>query len=56
MERYQQYRAALRAVQERFDAAPSQAEKLAVMREMERISFDEMRNFLITNDRSRFVM
>ena len=56
VERYQQYRAALRAVQERFDAAPSQAEKLAVMREMERISFDEMRNFLITNDRSRFVM
>ena len=56
IERYQQYRAALRAVLERFDQAGSHAEKLAVMRDMERVSFDEMRNFLITNERSRFVM
>jgi hypothetical protein len=56
VERYQQYRAALRAVLERFDLAESQTEKLAIMREMERVSFDEMRNFLITNERSRFVM
>jgi hypothetical protein len=56
IERYQQYRSGLRAILERYDAAPSQAAKIRVMREMERLSFDEMRNFLITNERSRFVM
>jgi hypothetical protein len=56
IERYQQYRSALRAILERFDLAQSQAAKVRVMQEMERLSFDEMRNFLITNDRARFVM
>jgi hypothetical protein len=56
IERYQQYLSAVRAVLERFDNARSQSEKIRVMREMERLSFDEMRNFLITNDRTRFVM
>jgi len=56
IERYQQYRSAVRAVLERFDLAKSQAEKLRVMSEMERLSYDEMRNFLITNSASRFVM
>jgi hypothetical protein len=46
----------LRAVLERFDQAHTQAEKLAAMSDMERVSFDEMRNFLTTNERSRFVM
>jgi Domain of unknown function (DUF4365) len=56
IERYQQYRSAVRAILERYDEAPSQAAKIEIMREMERLSFDEMRNFLITNERSRFVM
>jgi len=56
IERYQHYRSAVRAVLERFDNARSQAEKLLIMREMEQVAFDELRNFLITNDRSRFVM
>jgi hypothetical protein len=55
-ERYQQYRSAVQFVLERFDRAQSQAEKLQVMREMERLSFDEMRNFLVSGNRSRFVM
>ena len=56
IERYQQYLSAVRAILERFDNARTQAEKVKVMQEMERASFDEMRNFLITNDRARFVM
>ncbi len=56
IERYQQYRSAIRAILERFDAASVQKSKLEIMREMERLAFDEMRNFLISNDRARFVM
>lgn len=56
IERYQQYRSAVRAILERYDEATTQAAKVEVMRQMERLAFDEMRNFLITNDRSRFVM
>jgi FtsH-binding integral membrane protein len=56
VERYQQYRSSVRFVLERFDRAASQSEKLQIMREMERLVFDEMRNFLIAGNRSRFVM
>jgi hypothetical protein len=56
IERYQQYRSGVRAILERYDNAVSQNEKIVVMREMERLAFEEMRNFLITNERSRFVM
>lgn len=38
------------------DEASSQNSKIETMREMGRLAFDEMRNFLITNERSRFVM
>jgi hypothetical protein len=56
IERYQQYRSAVRAILERYDEASTQKSKLEIMREMERLAFDEMRNFLITNERARFVM
>lgn len=56
VERYQQYGSAVRFVLERFDGAASQAEKLQIMQEMERLAFDEMRNFLISGNRTRFVM
>jgi hypothetical protein len=56
IERYQQYGSDCKAILERFDAAPSHAEKVRIMMEMERLSFDEMRNFLITNYQARFVM
>jgi hypothetical protein len=42
IERYQQYGSACKAILERFDPAPSQAEKVRIMMEMERLSFDEM--------------
>lgn len=56
IERYQQYRSAVRATLERYDAASTQAAKPEIMREMERASFDEMRNFLTTAERSTFIM
>jgi hypothetical protein len=56
IERYQQYRSGVRAILERYDEASSQNAKIEIMREMERLAFDEMRNFLITNERSRFIM
>jgi len=56
IERYQQYRSGIRAILERYDEASSQKSKIEIMREMERLAFDEMRNFLVTNERSRFVM
>lgn len=56
IERYQQYRSGVRAILDRYDNAASQDEKIEIMREMERLAFEEMHNFLITNERSRFVM
>jgi hypothetical protein len=55
-ERYQQYRSAVRVIFDRFGQATSMSEKLRAMEEMEQLSFDEMRNFLLTNERARFVM
>jgi hypothetical protein len=55
-ERYQQYRSSVSFVLERFDRAASQREKLQIMQEMERLVFDEMRNFLISGNRTRFVL
>jgi hypothetical protein len=56
IERYQQYRSAVRAILERYDDTSNLKSKLEVMRDMERLTFDELRNFLITNERARFVM
>jgi hypothetical protein len=56
LQRYLQYRSAVQAILERFDNEASQSGKLYIMLEMERLAFDEMRNFLITNQRARFVM
>jgi hypothetical protein len=56
IERYQQYRSGVRAILERYGEATSQNAKIQIMHEMERLAFDEMRNFLITNERSSFVL
>jgi hypothetical protein len=56
IERYRHYRAGVRAIRDRFDEAASPAEKLQVMMEMERLSFDEFRNFLCSNNEARFVI
>ena len=55
-ERYQQYRSALLRVREQFEAAATAVEKLDSMRHVERVAFDEMRNFLISNERVSFVV
>jgi hypothetical protein len=55
-ERYHHYRSAVRAVLDRFDRAESPADKIRVMEDMERLAFDELRDFLVTNDRSHFVL
>jgi hypothetical protein len=44
------------AISKRFDEAASPAGKLQVMVEMERLSFDEFRNFLCSNNEARFVV
>lgn len=56
IERYQQYRSAVQNILEQFDAAGSPAEKVKVMRRMEQLVVDEMRNFLITNERASFAI
>lgn len=56
IERYQQYRSAVRSIRDQYDAAETPRQKIAVMRHMEQVAFEEMRNFLITNDRSSFTI
>jgi hypothetical protein len=56
IERYQQYRSAVQSILEQFQEADSPRRKLAVVRRMERVAFDEMRNFLITMHRSSFAL
>jgi hypothetical protein len=45
-----------KAVRDRFDQAGTAVEKLQIMVEMERVLFDELRNFLIMSNRSRFLL
>jgi hypothetical protein len=56
IERYRHYRAGVRALRDRFDEARSPLEKLEVMLEMERLSFDEFRNFLRSSSEARFII
>jgi hypothetical protein len=56
VERYRQYRSALRAIAARFDRAPDAAERLSAMMALEELSFDEMVNFLKCHHEAKFVM
>jgi hypothetical protein len=56
IERYRHYRTGLRAVRDRFDKAQSTVEKFEIMQEMERLSFDEFRNFLRSSNEARFII
>jgi len=56
LERYAQYGSSCKAILDRFDGASSHTDKVAIMREMERLSVDEMRNFFLANQRATFVM
>jgi hypothetical protein len=55
-ERYLHYRASVMRIRDHFDAASSAHEKLRIMEEMERLSYDEMCDFMHTHARARFVM
>jgi hypothetical protein len=55
-ERYRDYRSAVEAISKRFDEANTAVEKLRIMEEMERLSYEEMRSFLRHAHAARFVM
>ena len=55
-ERYRAYRAATKRAQRAFENARTAKEKLTSMRDMERLSFDEMLSFLESNQEAKFVM
>lgn len=54
-ERYEWYLAAVESLERRYDAGDAAA-KAAVLRDMERLSYQELRWFTVTFDESRFVM
>jgi hypothetical protein len=56
VERYEQYRANVRVSTERFESARGLGAKLEVMRTFERTSLEEMRVFLRTHAKSRFLL
>ena len=56
IERMRQYRLSLKRIYARFNAATSPEEKLAAMRDLETLSYEEMVLFLRTNYEARFVM
>lgn len=56
IERYRQYQSSVATILDRFDEAKTQIERLAVMRDMEQLSFYEMCDFIITNNDAVFVM
>lgn len=56
VERYTRYRSSMVALLRRFDAATDPREKVEVMREAERASYQEMRTFLRTHNDARYVL
>jgi hypothetical protein len=56
VERYEQYRANILVARERFDLAADRATQLEVVRSFERLSLEEMRVFIRTHSRSRFLL
>lgn len=56
IERYSRYRIEVQDILERFETAGSLPAKLAIMTELERLSFEEMRDFLRSAYEARFVM
>jgi hypothetical protein len=55
-ERYRDYRSSVEAIRERFEQATDPAEKLRIMEDMERLSYEEMCSFLRNTHATRFVM
>ena len=55
-ERYEWYLASVRSIAGRFDAAADMSTKVRLLREMERLAYQEMRRFLLAFHAARFVM
>jgi len=56
VERYRAYRSALRSIERRFNEAPTVEARYRTMTALETLTFDEMVNFLKSNNEARFVM
>lgn len=56
IERYRDYRSSIKAIRERFERTTDPAEKLRIMEDMERLSYEEMCSFLRNANDTRFVM
>lgn len=56
VERYEQYRGSIQVATERFEAAGSLPARLEIVRAFERTSLEEMRIFMRTHARSRFML
>ena len=56
LERYERYHAAVQSILERFEETNSRSVRYQVMVEMERLSFQEMCDFLRSGSEARFVM
>jgi hypothetical protein len=56
IERYSRYRATMQHLETQFDGASDPAEKFRVMRETERLVYQEMRGFLRTHEEARFLV
>ncbi len=56
IERYEEYYAVVHHLRKEFKTADSTAEKLRIMAELERASYEEMRVFLRSNNEATFVM
>mgnify|MGYP003386782849 CR=1 FL=1 len=56
LERLREYRSAVRLISERMTTAEAPAAKLAAMREMEEVAYEEMINFLKSNAEAHFLM
>ena len=56
VERYEQYRAKILVAGERLDRAADRAAQLEIIRSFERLSLEEMRVFMRTHSRSRFLL
>ena len=56
IERYNDYRARIAQLRERFQGTKDQNERLRIMEDLERAAFDELRGFLRTHRRARFLL
>jgi hypothetical protein len=56
VERYARYRSSMVSLLRRFDAAIDPREKIEIMRDAERASYQEMRSFLRTHNDARYVL